>query len=136
MDDNWTTKYLLNIDEIDKQHKVFFELWNKEINQVDMQDDTLLISVIEKLEAYLKGHLRYEEAILRKSDYEDLENHIAEHQFFIQKIEAFKQELSYHNPLLFEKTALFIKKWFLSHILQSDRKYRETVIAYLKNKSS
>lgn len=133
MEDNWTTKYLLNIDKIDKQHRVFFELWDKEVNHVDMQDDTQLIFVIEKLEDYLKGHLRYEEAILRKSQYKDLDNHIAEHQFFIQKIDTFKQELTYHNPLLFEKATLFMKKWFLSHILQSDRRYRETVNEYQKN---
>ena len=134
MENNWTDKYLLNIDRIDQQHKDFFELWNKEIKQVDIQDHAQMAYVIEKLEDYLKDHIKYEEELMRKSDYKDIEKHIAQHKFFIQKIDNLKQELSYNNPLLFEKTAIFMKKWFLSHIIQSDKKYQETAKEYLKNK--
>ena len=134
MGNNWTDKYLLNIDQIDQQHKAFFELWDKEIKQVDMQDHIQLACVIEKLEDYLKNHFKYEEEMLRKSDYKDIENHIAQHKFFIQKVDNLKQELDYSNPLLFEKTAVFMKKWFLSHIIHSDKKYQETATEYLKHK--
>jgi len=41
-----------------------------------------------------------------------------------------KLELNYKNALLFEKIALFMKKWFLSHIMQFDKKYQETVLSY------
>ncbi len=128
----WTKRYLLNIDKIDEQHKVFFDLWDKEINQAEPQDHTQLSLVIEKLEDYLKKHIKYEEAILRKSNYKDIESHITQHQFFIQKIDTLKQELTYNNPLLFEKITVFMKKWFLNHIIHTDSKYQETVIAYQK----
>ncbi len=134
MESKWTNKYLLKIDKIDQQHKVFFELWDKEIKQVDMQDHMQMVSVIEKLENYLKDHIRYEEEILRKANYKDIERHIAQHKFFIQKVDNLKQELNYNNPLLFEKTANFMKKWFLIHIIQSDKKYQKTATEYLKRK--
>lgn len=133
MENNWTDKYLLNIDQIDQQHKVFFELWDKEIKQVNMQDHIQLTCVIEKLVDYSKSHFKYEEEMLREIDYKDIEKHIAQHKFFIQKVNNLKQELNYNNPLLFEKTAVFMKKWFLNHIIQSDKKYQETATEYLKH---
>ena len=134
MENKWEGKYILNIDKIDQQHKTFFDLWNTETKQVDKQDETEMIFIIEKLENYLKDHLEYEEELLRESNYYDLENHIEEHKFFIQKINSLKQELTYYNPLVFEKTTLFMKQWFLSHILISDKKYQETVIAFQEQK--
>ena len=73
MENKWENKYILNIDKIDQQHKAFFDLWNTEIEQVDMQDDTQLPFIIEKLENYLKTHIAYEEELLRESDYKDIE---------------------------------------------------------------
>lgn len=134
MENNWTDKYLLNIDLIDQQHKVFFELMDKEIKQVDIQDYEQLASVIEKLEDYCIYHFKSEEEIMRKSGYKDIEVQIAQHKFFIQKIDILKQELNYSNPLLFEKITGFMKRWFLSHIIQSDKKFQDTVTEYLNDK--
>lgn len=134
MNGSWTDKYLLNIDKIDQQHRVFFELWDKEMKQADLEDHLQMATVIEKLENYLKEHFKYEIELLRKSNYEDIDNHIEQHKFFIQKVNNLKQELNYNNPLLFEKTALFMKKWFLNHIIQSDRKYQETALGYFRHK--
>lgn len=134
MDGSWEDKYLLNIDKIDQQHRVFFELWDKEMKQADLEDHLQMATVIEKLENYLKEHFKYEIELLRKSNYEEINNHIEQHNFFIQKVNNLKQELNYNNPLLFEKTALFMKKWFLNHIIQSDRKYQDITLKYLKHK--
>ena len=130
--ENWSTKFILNIPEIDSQHNGFFELWDKELKQIDASNEDQLVFIIEKMENYIKDHFTAEEDLLIKSGYIDLENHIIQHQFFIQKINEMKLELNYKNALLFEKIALFMKKWFLSHIMQFDKKYQETVLSYLK----
>ena len=129
--ENWSNKYLLNIDDIDEQHRGFFELWDKECKQDDIKDWEKLTSIIEKLEDYIKKHFLMEEEMLKNSNYPEIENHIAQHKFFIQKVDEMKLELNYMNSLLFEKISLFMKKWFLGHINQSDRAYIETVICYL-----
>ena len=130
--ENWSDKLILNIHDIDLQHKGFFELWDKEFKQLGVTNETQLAFILEKLENYIKDHFTAEENLLIKSGYIDLENHIIQHQFFIQKINEMKLELNYKNALLFEKIALFMKKWFLSHIMQFDKKYQETVLSYLK----
>ncbi len=132
MKNNWTDKYILNIEEIDQQHKVFYDLWDSEIEKVDKNDDAQMASIIHKLEDYLKEHLKYEEELMQKAGYKDINMHIAQHKFFINKVDSLKQELNYSNPLLFEKTTVFMKKWFLHHIIQSDKKFQKTVSEYLK----
>jgi len=134
MGNNWEESYLLNIKSIDEQHKVFFDLYNREINNIDTRDYKHLSGVIDSLINYLNIHFEYEEELLRKSNYTDIENHISQHKFFIQKVERFKQELSYSNSLLHTNVISFIKRWFLTHIIQSDREYQETVTKYLKDK--
>lgn len=134
MENKWEDSYLLNINSIDEQHRAFFELCNKEINQVNSQDKDQLTLLLEKLTDYLKSHFKHEEELLKKSDYKDLENHISQHKFFIQKVDSLKKELDYNNPLISEKITSFMKKWFLSHIIKSDRQYKETVTNYLRDK--
>jgi len=129
--ENWTDSYLLGISEIDKQHRGFFELWENECRNADLNNYDQLKSIIDKLESYILEHFKTEEELLRKSGYADIESHIAQHGFFIQKVSEMKLELNYKNTLLFEKLTMFIKKWFISHIMQTDRKYRDEVIIYL-----
>ena len=130
--ENWSDKYLLNIENIDEQHRGFFELWDKECRQADLKDWEKLSAIIEKLENYIKEHFLYEEEMLKNSDYHDIEDHIAQHNFYIQKVDEMKLEFNYTNPLLFEKIAGFMKKWFLGHINQSDRNYQEAVNTYIR----
>ena len=130
--ENWSTKFILNIPEIDSQHNGFFELWDKELKLIDASNEDQLVFIIEKMENYIKDHFTAEEDLLIKSGYIDIENHIIQHQFFIQKINEMKLELNYKNALLFEKIALFMKKWFLSHIMQFDKKYQETVLSNIR----
>lgn len=130
MENNWDNKYLLDIKEIDEQHKTFFDLWHKGFNQVDAKDHQQVAEIIDKLQEYIKVHFKYEEEMMANANYDDLSNHIQEHKFFIQRVDNLRQELSYNNPLLVEKTAMFMKKWFLGHIIQSDSKYKEAVLQH------
>jgi len=133
--ENWTDSYLLGIDEIDIQHRGFFELWENECRNADLNNFDQLKNVIVKLENYILEHFKTEEDLLRKSGYADIETHVAQHRFFIQKVSEMKLELNYKNMLLFEKLTMFIKKWFISHIMQTDRKYKDDVMKYLSEKS-
>jgi len=129
----WTEKYLLNIDEIDRQHMKFFELCNEKQNPDHHENHKQLVVFIDELEDYLKFHFSFEEGLLLKAGYADYEKHVKQHTFFIQKVEELKQELNYNNTLLFGKIILFMKKWFLSHIMESDRKFKRITLDYLKN---
>ena len=91
--------------------------------------------MLEQLNDYINNHFRHEQELMKQAQYPDLESHLAKHIFFIQKVQEMKQEYSYMNPLLYEKITIFMKKWFLSHIMSSDRKYQEYVINYLNQQT-
>ncbi|PLX24404.1 MAG: hypothetical protein C0599_02230 [Salinivirgaceae bacterium] len=132
MDYKWDDKYLLDIEEIDEQHRGFFELWDIVKQRKDLQEKEKLSHIIEQLEEYVQYHFKYEEQLLQKVKYNGFEEHMAEHRFFIQKVDEMKQELKYMNTLLCEKIESFMKKWFLSHIMQSDREYVQAVKNFYK----
>lgn len=129
---NWEDSYQLHIPKIDEQHKHFFEIWESVCNNTGNHSNDELNEIIVKLEDYLKMHFAYEEELMEKADTEEYGKHLRQHIFFIDKIDELKLENSYMNPFLFEKITLFMKKWFLTHILQADTEYQESVLKYLK----
>ena len=132
MEQNWNTKYQLNIPVIDEQHKGFVELWEQEYKRADTNNQEKLFSLIEKLEKYLVNHFKTEEELMKKSGYEDIESHIRQHEFFIEKVEEMKQDFQYGNTMLFEKLMMFMKKWFFVHILQTDKGYQKSIETYFR----
>jgi len=56
--ENWSTKFILNIPEIDSQHNGFFELWDKELKLIDASNEDQLVFIIEKMENYIKTILQ------------------------------------------------------------------------------
>lgn len=127
----WEDNFLMGITEIDEQHTGFFNLVRDELNNTDTTDPEKMMLIILRLEAYIKEHIMYEEELLEKSNYVDLENHKNQHHYFIQKVESMKLELDYLNLTVYDKLIDFMKKWFLSHIINSDKKFEETVKNYL-----
>lgn len=131
---NWDDKYLLDISIIDEQHRGFFMLLEHELWGIENPTQEHMIDLLDKLENYLRVHFIDEESLLEKSGYPDLRNHKLQHSYFIQKVNEMKLELTYKNLFLYEKLIDFMKKWFLAHILQYDKKYQEVIQKYLQNK--
>lgn len=134
----WHNDFLLHIEVIDNQHEKFFEIYDHTLNLINDNvniDEEKIRNILFELSEYLKNHIRYEEELLRKSEFADIEQHINQHKYFIKRIEEFFFGLEYKNPQLLHNMLVFIKKWFLSHILETDAKYKETVTNYLKKTS-
>ncbi len=134
MENTLHEKFLLNIPAIDEQHQKFFDILQKlTLQQVPKEHDELNV-IIQELDDYIKLHFRFEEALMKKAGYEDIEEHLEQHRFFEEEIQQLRNEYNYINPVLFEKMVVFIKKWFLDHILNTDKKYQNTVETFYKNK--
>jgi len=131
-----TLKDALKIDIqcIDSQHSRFFELWDSYSKAELPGGEKEMHNIIEDLEKYLRSHFKYEEQLLKEANYEHIESHIQQHEFFIKQISEMKMDLDYMNPVLFGKITSFMKKWFMSHILKTDKLYQEIVSNYLKSK--
>jgi hemerythrin len=128
---SWANSYLLNIPDIDAQHKKFFEILGNASRYTDADEYNELFLIIQELEKYLSEHFAFEEELMQKVGFKDIDNHIIQHQHFINKVKQLKLEFDYQNPQLYSKIIEFMKKWFVSHIIQSDTKYKNAVETFL-----
>ena len=126
---------LFNIMIIDEQHKRFFGIYH---SIVKLSEDKENISaervnqILNELSDYLKYHFRTEERLMILANYLAVDHHIKEHIYYINKIDEFILGYNYKNPVLLDNMLAFIKKWFLSHIMQTDAKYVDVLKEYLK----
>jgi hemerythrin-like metal-binding protein len=60
---------------------------------------------------------------MEKSNFPEIEEHLNQHELFMQKIEEFKVTLNYENKTLSKQMLDFLQKWFLNHIPEYDRLY-------------
>ncbi len=131
----WKDSYSVNVEEIDNQHKKLFEIGISLYNLSSLKDDfdhyDEIVNIIDELRDYTIYHFNFEEDLLRKNGYEDIESHSIEHDFFVKKLKRIeKKDIDgQQNQAIMEMTE-FLIDWISSHILQSDMKYK----AYLNSK--
>lgn len=132
----WETMYKMGIPGIDEQHKQFLDFLNEANEILKTNDYESHYYIIRKLENYAKFHFSYEEELMEKANSSCLNDHKIQHESFMKRIEQFKLEYTNQNPLLGQKIVDYIRKWFLSHVLNCDRCFKDDVLNYLKEKES
>jgi len=123
----WNEDYNLGFKEIDQQHKKLVDIINVLYDSyIKGERDTVLDQVISDLKDYGFIHFKEEETHFNQCNYEDTENHIAEHHHFLKKIQEFHRRHLSNDDRLMEELFTFLKDWLTNHIMVSDRKYVET----------
>jgi hemerythrin len=125
----------LGIPIIDKQHEGFLTMIEATEKQYVKEQDITReksLELIEAMEKYLNTHFKTEEALMRKAGYPKLPEHIKEHQFFIARVKEFKLEYSFRSSHLLDKLISFMKKWFFTHVLQTDSQFKDDVKRIIK----
>lgn len=126
----WKDRYSLNIPEIDSQHKRLFEIGEHAYELASLNDDfdhfDEIISIVNELLDYTQYHFGYEEKLMERLNYPDLDDHISSHKFYIDKIRSITDSRVDDDQ---QKALLdildFLAEWISSHILISDRKYMD-----------
>lgn len=126
----WKDSYSLGIKDIDMQHKRLLEIGmdlfelmsSKERRQSDKYDE--IMESLHQLKEYTIYHFDFEEELLKKSGYKELDDHIAEHSDFIAKLDDLEdQDIdTFQNKVTMELID-YVAKWIGSHILDTDKKY-------------
>jgi len=127
MEFKWTTKYSVNNELIDVQHRMLFAIIN-DLNTYIINGQGLenIEEILNKMSAYATLHFRTEEDILLKSNYTEYQKHKDYHDNFKKQIFKSTQEVISNKN---EKTVIeihrFLVDWLTSHILDEDVKYSE-----------
>lgn len=124
----WGKKYSIGLDEIDNEHKILIGLINKLYKSYgNTSDKRHTRKIIDELLDYTIYHFGTEEEYFYKFDYPDKENHMEQHQIFINKIKDFKENFKQGTDTAIGFDIIdFLMKWFVNHILKVDVKYVNT----------
>lgn len=130
----WRPELATGVAQIDEQHQKLVEICSRTFNLVKTKDDIdhydEIVALINELKDYTHYHFSFEEALLEKFNYPELEQHKMEHYLFLKRIDkmdlgAFDKNQT--NSLL-ELLNMLID-WISSHILDTDMKYAELLKA-------
>jgi hemerythrin len=131
---SWNDSYMLGIPIIDRQHKMFFKLYDEVVEKsATAVSEHQILNTIEQIEHYVAGHFHTEEILFKRSDFHESKQHIQEHEIFRKKAAAFRVGFDYKNSQLVNQILTFFRKWFLSHISNSDMRYKKNVDDYINS---
>ncbi len=120
----WEASYSIGIKKLDDQHKGLLELTNEcLIAMRENRSSEDIGKIVKRLIKYSKVHFQLEEEYMKKSGYEKLESHKAEHRRFIESVKKFKKD----NSTDFDIISGYLMKWLINHILHSDQNYADTL---------
>lgn len=122
----WKEYFNTDFDIIDFQHKILVERINELIELYNTgYNQEQLYNLFTFLESYTHYHFDTEEKFFRHFDYSQLNDHIAEHNFFREKVKNLKNEIKFDNKIIDEDLLIFLIDWVLNHILGTDKKFAE-----------
>ncbi len=122
----WNDDFSVGVIEIDLQHKGLVHQINKLYDaMLRGEANSILRGIISELVRYTQVHFATEEKYFKKFGYAESEDHIQEHQEFIEVVGKFKEEYEKGSLVLSIDVLKFLKNWLTHHILGSDKKFTQ-----------
>lgn len=126
----WSDEYLLNIEEIDLQHKKLLLIAQElyEVTQGSLENYKLSMSkIIKKLTDYTVYHFNHEEQFMRNYGYELADFHKSQHDNFVREITSQIEKLDDASTSDGQKFYDYLVKWILNHIARSDKTWANAI---------
>ena len=127
----WKGNFSIGVEEIDEQHKLFLEYVNECYNAVCKNHESRVTdATIYDLEVYAATHFLFEAELMMEIGYPHREEHVKQHGFFVSQVVGLKKAQSTQNKRTVESLVVFLRDWFLDHILEHDKR----LAAFLKTR--
>lgn len=127
---DWSDDYLIGIDEIDEQHRGFFDAAHRLYDQIlNCEGEHGVEEAVAFLRDYAERHFQTEEAFMRKHGYPHLEAHRALHAAFFENLERLDDDLRVFGPSqhLADRALEVAQDWLIDHIADEDMQYANHV---------
>lgn len=126
----WRDSFSVNVTDIDNQHKRLFEIGSRVYDLASLNDDydhyDEIMEILAELKDYTAYHFDYEEKLMAKYGYGDLESQQIEHSFFIKKLDRIgKKDIDGQQNETMIEMVNFVSNWISDHILKSDMSYKD-----------
>lgn len=117
----WSQLYLTGNKILDYQHREILDLFNG-LYESTYHHDNSFERLLEKVITYYLYHSVEEQIYMEQSGCECIEEHIAEHRIFIDRLERLKKSMLVESGSQAQETLVDLGKWLLNHILEKDKK--------------
>lgn len=119
----WKDDYSVGYAGIDEQHKQLVSIIQELETEIDSKKSNFknLMDIVNKLDAYIQYHLSYEEELMNKYAYEDLEKHRVEHNALRYKILSINYDNIHDANEFFVDSYTYLVNWLLNHIMKEDQ---------------
>jgi hemerythrin len=115
----WKDAFLTGIDQIDRQHRAFFDLLNACHEAARADGGGTDASLRTSLKRYASVHFRFEEDLLRAAGCPHIDVQVRQHAFFEAQLGRLDlPEAQSGRPA--REMLSFLRDWFLEHILTQD----------------
>lgn len=128
--------FMFGIETIDTEHQRLIGIFNRMIEKASKNEFADFRKIVEELEEYSHYHFNTEETLMKKADFDEIEEHIFQHQIFRQKINDFRTSVLFESSTLKTDIVNFLRKWFLKHIMEEDSKYVPAILKYLSQENT
>jgi hemerythrin-like metal-binding protein len=123
--------FMFGIEKIDSEHRHLIGIFNLMSKKAKQKESADFKKIVEELEEYSCYHFNTEETLMKKANFAEIDEHVAQHQIFRQKIENFKTSILFGSSTLQSEIVDFLRKWLLKHIMEYDTKYVPSIKEYL-----
>lgn len=127
----WDDSFSVGVPEFDHQHKQIIDIINMLLREPDMDTSSEVLSdALQRLMTYSQVHFQAEERFLANCEYPRLNEQHLSHVQFEDRLMEFIESVMMHVPGISQEVLLFLKHWWVDHIMIEDMEYR----LYFKNK--
>lgn len=121
---NWNESYSVNVEEIDAQHKMLFEILNSLALAMQVNRGREAIGyTLDSLFDYSVYHFSTEEKYFEELNYPDSFKHKQEHDRFVESLIRFRDDFKTGKNLVSVELLNFLRNWIKDHIQGSDKKF-------------
>ena len=124
----WDDSYSTGNDQVDKQHKILFDLIDKVEKNIETGVDAgRCANFIDALGLFTRTHFCYEEICMRKAKCSLAEKNKEEHKKLLAAYMGFKERFENEGVSedLMRKLHATLESWITNHILKVDTSLRE-----------
>ena len=122
----WDAKYVLGVDEVDRQHENLFGILNKMHAAVTSGAEQSAVSdILDELITYTVEHFETEENMFREYQYPEQEDHRLEHNELAASVLDLQRKFREGSATISFEVLEFLSDWLTDHTLRSDQKFAE-----------
>lgn len=129
----WNREMLTGVPDIDKQHRQLVALIN-DLHHALREGKTQqsMKEILDEVVEYTKYHFSFEEQMMQRCSYPDLNNHKRLHESLVRQVLNIYDGFENGKNCIGIETFNFLKDWLTNHILKVDKSYSAKMRQFFK----